>query len=82
MASATSPSPHEIDQITQITQNLVQALEESEPSKVKMHFTELLGKVGAKKTSILKECIDNFEYEKAISELENMIQEIDKHTYH
>jgi PAS domain S-box-containing protein len=52
--------------------SLKQALEDSEPSKVKMHFTELLTILGVQKTMHLKENIVKFEYDSALLSLEEI----------
>lgn len=72
----------EIDtgQVRQIIANLTKALEDSEPSKVKKHFTELFTHIGAKRTSRLKETLDKFEYPMAIKILEDLaISLLQKH---
>ena len=57
--------------------NLKKALEDSEPSKVKKFFTDLLTLIGAKRTNAIKEYIAKFEYDSAISELKEINQEPD-----
>jgi len=57
--------------------NLKKALEDSEPSKVKKFFTDLLTLIGAKRTNAIKEYIAKFEYDSAISELKEISQESD-----
>ena len=83
--NAPSLNSHEEQEKTQVDPILVshcidslkKALEDSEPSKVKKYFTDLLTLIGAKRTSSIKDYITKFEYDLAINELETINQEID-----
>ncbi|MDX1694845.1 MAG: response regulator, partial [Ketobacteraceae bacterium] len=71
-ASDAPESPEE-NRLQQVGQQLLAALEDCEPSKVKMHFTELLAIAGTRRTQELKRQIDHFDYMAAAKTLRNLL---------
>ena len=62
----------EFEAILRSIKKLNSALEDSEPSKVKKHFTKLLTYIGAKKTDELNDKIRKFNYHEAQYELKKI----------
>jgi len=58
--------------LNDLIDQLTNALESGDPSKVKKHFNELLIAMGSRRTIELKECIDRFDYKRALTLLGNI----------
>ncbi|MBF0224000.1 MAG: response regulator [Desulfobacterales bacterium] len=67
---------HEIDmkKIKEISIALIQSLKHYDPPKVKKHYAEFMTIMGAQKTLSLKEYIDNYDYDMALSEIKTIIE--------
>jgi len=56
----------DLAKLNNLVSQLTNALESGNPSKVKKHFNELLIQLGSRRIKGLKECIDCFDYERAV----------------
>ncbi|MBF0225676.1 MAG: response regulator [Desulfobacterales bacterium] len=55
---------------------LINALTDSDPSKIKIYYTNLLTHIGFQKTSSLKACIEDFDYELAAEQVKIIADEL------
>jgi PAS domain S-box-containing protein len=61
-------------EVARLAQHLLKALEDCEPSKIKVCFFELVAYLGSKRTQRIKEMIDQFDYLSAAAEVKSVSQ--------